>query len=115
MQEQIARANKAAWETKAYDAWVRHYGQPEELAEQLKETGAHHLRYWLKYMGDPSGQKVLNLLGSHGRKAISLALLGANVTVVDISEENRRYALQTAEAAGADIRYRIRGCRSFIR
>ncbi|MCR2805872.1 class I SAM-dependent methyltransferase [Paenibacillus soyae] len=105
MQEPLSRANKAAWETKAYDAWVSYYGHPEELAVQLKETGAHHLRYWLKYTGNPTGRRVLNMLGSHGRKAISLALLGANVTVVDISEENRRYALQTAEAAGVDIRY----------
>lgn len=101
----MAIANKFAWETKAYKAWVLQYGTPDELAVLLKRDHRHHLRYWLKYMGDPAGKKVINLLGSHGRKAISLALLGAAVTVVDISEENRMYAIQTAAAAGVELEY----------
>ncbi|WP_042199675.1 class I SAM-dependent methyltransferase [Paenibacillus camerounensis] len=105
MQEQLSRANKAAWETKAYQAWVQHHGTPEALAEVLKQDPRHPLRYWLKYIGDPSGKKVLNLLGSHGRKAIPLALLGAEVTVVDISAENRRYANEVAAAAGVELSY----------
>lgn len=105
MQEQLARANKAAWETKAYQAWVRHHGTPSELAQKLQMDPKDPLRYWLKYMGNPSGKKVLNLLGSHGRKAICLALLGADVTVVDISEENRLYANEVAMAAGVELNY----------
>lgn len=105
MQEQLARANKAAWETKAYQAWVQHHGTPEELAETLKNDPRHPLRYWLKYIGNPSGKRVLNLLGSHGRKAIPLALLGAEVSVVDISAENRRYAVEVAAAAGVELNY----------
>lgn len=105
MQDQLARVNKLAWETKAYQAWIRQYGTPGELAEELKQNHKHHLRYWLKYIGDPSGKRVLNLLGSHGRKAIALALMGANVTVVDISEENKLYATQTAAVAGVELDY----------
>ncbi|MEK4854499.1 methyltransferase domain-containing protein [Paenibacillus sp. FSL H7-0756] len=105
MQEQMSRTNKAAWETKAYQAWTHYHGSPEELAVQLQQDPAHTLRYWLKYTGDPSGLKVLNLLGSHGRKAICFALLGAEVTVVDISEENRLYALEVAESAGVRLNY----------
>lgn len=105
MQEKLAIANKAAWETKAYQAWVQEYGTPDELASKLKLEHKHHLRYWLKYIGDLTGKRVINLLGSHGRKAISLALLGANVTVVDISEENRLYATRTASAAGVELKY----------
>jgi SAM-dependent methyltransferase len=105
MQERLSTANKAAWETKAYQAWLAAYGTPEELAEKLKSTNVHLLRYWLKYIGDPAGKRILNLLGSNGRKAISLALLGAEVTVVDISEENKRYATQVATAAGVEIDY----------
>ncbi|AIQ48687.1 hypothetical protein R70723_24345 [Paenibacillus sp. FSL R7-0273] len=105
MQEQLSAANKAAWETKAYQAWVEHHGTPEALAEVLKKDPRHPLRYWLKYIGDPSGKKVLNLLGSHGRKAIPLALLGAEVTVVDISAENCRYAIEVAAAAGVELSY----------
>ncbi|MCT1404012.1 methyltransferase domain-containing protein [Paenibacillus sp. p3-SID867] len=105
MQEKLAIANKVAWETKAYQAWVQNYGTPEELAVKLRLEHKHHLRYWLKYIGDLEGKRVINLLGSHGRKAISLALLGADVTVVDISVENRLYAMQTASAAGVELNY----------
>jgi SAM-dependent methyltransferase len=105
LQEELAKANKVAWETKAYQAWVHRFGTPDELASELKLKHKHHLRYWLKYIGDPTGKRVLNLLGSHGRKAISLALIGADVTVVDISEENRLYALQTAAAASVKLDY----------
>jgi len=105
MQEKFAAANKAAWENKAYQAWVQAHGTPEELAKKLHEVHRHLLRYWLKYIGDPAGKRVLNLLGSNGRKAISLAILGADVTVVDISEQNRLYAMHTAEAAGVNVQY----------
>lgn len=105
VQEKLVKANKIAWETKAYEAWVRQYGSPAELAETLRQTGVHHLRYWLKYIGDPAGKRVLNLLGSHGRKAIALAMLGAEVTVVDLSAENQRYALDVAAAAGVNLGY----------
>ncbi|MCM3626046.1 class I SAM-dependent methyltransferase [Paenibacillus glycanilyticus] len=105
MQEELVKANKFAWETKAYEAWVRHFGMPAELAETLTQTGNHNLRYWLKYIGDPAGKRVLNLLGSHGRKAIALAMLGAEATVVDLSAENQRYALDVAAAAGVELHY----------
>lgn len=105
MQEQMALKNKTAWETKAYRAWTQHHGSPDELAARLKQDPRHPLRYWLKYIGDPSGLKVLNLLGSHGLKANCLALLGADVTVVDISEENRLYAGEVAAAAGVKLNY----------
>ncbi|ACT02194.1 class I SAM-dependent methyltransferase [Paenibacillus sp. JDR-2] len=105
MQERLVKANKIAWETKAYEAWVRQYGTPAELAETLRQTGSHNLRYWLKYIGNPAGKRVLNLLGSHGRKAIAFAMQGAEVTVVDLSAENQRYALDVAAAAQVKLNY----------
>jgi len=105
LQEKFAAANKAAWESKAYQAWVSAHGSPEELAKKLQQDHRRLLRYWLKYIGNSAGKRVLNLLGSNGRKAISLALLGADVTVVDISEQNRLYAMDTAEAAGVNMRF----------
>lgn len=105
LQGELTRLNKVAWNTRAYRAWVEQYGTPDQLAEELKQNNNHHLRYWLKYIGGPEGKRVLNLLGSHGRKAISLALLGAEVTVVDISEENQLYATQVAQAAGVNLKY----------
>ena len=51
--------------------------------------------------------KVANICGSCGKKAIPLALLGAEVTVFDISEENKKYAVETAAAAGVKIGYEV--------
>ena len=50
---------------------------------------------------------MANICGSCGKKAIPLALLGAEVTVFDISEANRKYAVETAEAAGVKIGYEV--------
>jgi len=47
----------------------------------------------------------MNIMGSNGTKAVALALLGAEVTVVDFSEGNRRFAMELAEAAGVKINY----------
>ena len=45
--------------------------------------------------------------GSCGKKAIPLAILGAEVTVFDISEHNKRYALEVAKAAGVGITFEL--------
>jgi SAM-dependent methyltransferase len=64
-----------------------------------------YLRRHIEYLGDVQDKKVANLLGSCGKKAVPLAILGADVTVVDISEENRKYALEVAKEAGVKIHY----------
>lgn len=51
------------------------------------------------------GKRIINLLGSSGRKAIPLAILGAEVTVVDISPENQKYAIEVAKEAGVNLTY----------
>lgn len=50
-----------------------------------------------------AGSKVINLMGSNGTKAVAAALLGAQVTCVDISPANVQYGQQLAEAAGVDV------------
>jgi SAM-dependent methyltransferase len=105
MQENQTEANRLAWNTKAYDAWMIHFGTPSEQAGKLRKDPKYPLRRWLKYIGEPRGQRIINLLGSTGSKAIPLAILGAEVTVVDISEENRRYALEVSKAADVKVEY----------
>lgn len=43
--------------------------------------------------------------GSNGRKAVPLALLGVEVAVLDISEENKQYELELAEHVNTSIKY----------
>ena len=56
-------------------------------------------------MGDVKNKKIANFLGSKGNKAVSFALLGAEVVVVDISEDNKKYAIELAKEATVNIKY----------
>jgi 2-polyprenyl-3-methyl-5-hydroxy-6-metoxy-1,4-benzoquinol methylase len=97
--------NKKAWSYKAYEFWIQQLGLPEELSKDMIKDPIVHLRRHIKYLGDIKGKKIANLLGSCGKKAIPLAILGADVTIVDISEANKKYALELAKAAGVNINY----------
>lgn len=102
-----SRQNKTAWEYSAYDFWVRHGGTPEERARQDVEDPVRMLRRYAAYFDRYDGIRVANICGSCGKKAIPLALLGADVTVFDISEDNRRYAMEVAEAAHTRLNYEV--------
>ena len=97
--------NREGWSREAYEAWVSSKGTPQQHALELKLDPWKKLAPYRAYLGEVAGKRIANLLGSNGRVAVSLALLGADVTVVDISPENARYALDTAQAAGVSIRY----------
>lgn len=97
--------NKSAWEYDAHTFWVNHEGAPSDLAARMTADPRAILKRHAVYLGEVKGKRLANLCGSCGKKAIPLALLGARVTVFDISEENRRYACETALAAAADINY----------
>ncbi len=102
-----SQQNKTAWEYSAYDFWVQQNGTPAELAKKMLENPSAMLRKYAAYFPATQGIRVANICGSCGKKAVPLALLGAEVTVFDISEENRRYALEVAEAAGVPLRYQV--------
>lgn len=59
----------------------------------------------MPYIDDVRGKRIINLMGSKGSKAVALSLLGAKVTVVDISESNAKYARELAAAAKTHIEY----------
>ena len=103
--EEYSAQNKKAWEYNAYDFWVRNSGTPEERAAQDLANPEKMLRRYARYFDRYEGVKVANICGSCGKKAVPLALLGAEVTVFDISEDNRRYAMETAAAARTHITY----------
>ncbi|WKB34635.1 class I SAM-dependent methyltransferase [Terrilactibacillus sp. S3-3] len=105
LQQANTRQNGAAWNQEAYQAWIERFGTPAEAAEKLRRDPNGRIAQLAPYLGDIKGKKVINLLGSHGGKALALALLGASATVVDISEENAAYAKETAAALGIDLDY----------
>ena len=104
-QKEHSKANQQAWAHKYREATLRLGGTPEDLAQTLKQDPAYTLRDYREFLGDVDGKKVANLLGSSGKKAVALALLGAQVTVVDINPENQDYAHACARAAGVSLDY----------
>lgn len=99
--------NKAAWEYSAYDFWIKENGSQNERAQKDKENPKGMLRKYVNYFDTYEGVKIANICGSCGKKAIPLALLGAEVTIFDISEDNKKYALEVAEAADVRISYEV--------
>lgn len=99
--------NKKAWEYSAYQFWVDHSGLPIERAKKDMENPLGMLKRHAHYFDSYANVRIANICGSCGKKAIPLAVLGADVTVFDISEDNRRYALEVAEAANVHISYEV--------
>lgn len=99
--------NKKAWEYNAYDFWCREAGAPADRAGKIVADPAGALRRYAAYFDSFPGVRVANICGSCGKKAVPLAVLGAEVTVFDISVDNQRYALELAEAAGVQIDYQV--------
>lgn len=102
-----SKQNKIAWEFNAYDFWVKESGEPADKAKQIMAEPMRSLRFHRQYFDGFQGIRVANICGSCGKKAVALAALGADVTVFDISEQNKKYAMELAEAAGVSIRYEV--------
>ena len=103
--EEYSKQHKKAWEYNAYDFWVTHAGTPAERAKEDMAAPEKMLRKYARYFDRYEGIRIANICGSCGKKAIPLALLGADVTVFDISEQNRQYAMETADAAHVCLHY----------
>ncbi len=99
--------NKKAWEYNAYEFWVSNDGSPSERAKKDLDNPTGMLKRYSNYFDKYKDVRVANICGSCGKKAIPLAVLGAEVTVFDISEDNRRYALEVAEAAQVKINFEV--------
>lgn len=104
-QKTISRVNQSGWDQSAYQAWTNRHGSPKEYAKKLVENPTNAIEHYLKFIGEVKDKKIANFLGSKGNKAISFALLGAEVTVVDISQDNKRYAMELANEAEVDLQY----------
>lgn len=101
----MIEANRAAWNAARYEAWRDALGAPADEAARLQADPEKTAKRVLHHLGPVAGKRICNVQGSHGRLAVSLALLGGQVTVVDFAEENRRYALELASAAQVNLNY----------
>lgn len=97
--------NKKAWEYNAYDFWVMNLGSPSAQAKKILADPKGMLKRYADYFDNYNQVTIANICGSCGKKAVPLALLGAEVTVFDISEDNKRYATEVATLANASIHY----------
>ncbi|MCB2299254.1 class I SAM-dependent methyltransferase [Clostridium tagluense] len=98
-------SNKKAWEYRAYEFWNNRDGSPMDNANKILKNPKACLKKHKEYFNHIEGKKIANICDSNGRKAVPLALMGAAVTVFDISEENRKYALELAKCANTSIDY----------
>jgi 2-polyprenyl-3-methyl-5-hydroxy-6-metoxy-1,4-benzoquinol methylase len=97
--------NEKAWNDLAYEAWCAKYGNPCEVALKIMKIPEKTIGVLLEEFGELKGKKVANLMGSHGMKALALARLGAEVTVIDFSEGNKRYAEELSGEMKTPIHY----------
>ena len=105
--KEYTKQHKKAWEYNAYEFWVKNAGTPAERAKEDTAAPEKMLRKYAQYFDSYQGVRIANICGSCGKKAVPLALLGADVTVFDISEENKRYAMETAQAANVPLNYEV--------
>lgn len=99
----FSKQNKEALEFDAYNFWVEYAGSPKERAQKDLENPIKMLKKYAQYFDSYEGVKIANICGSCGKKAIPLAILGADVTVFDISEYNKKYALEVADEANVHV------------
>lgn len=98
---------------------IRDHGMPrgmmrgfQRLALQTSRLGGYYpiqrSRYGaLPFLGTPQAKRICSVQGLHGRVAVALAAMGADVHVIDFAEENRRYATELADAANVSINYML--------
>ncbi len=107
MMTSYSAQHKKAWEYDAYEFWVTHAGTPAERAKMDLENPVGMLKKYADYFDTYRGVRIANICGSCGKKAVPLAILGADATVFDISKDNQRYALEVAAAANVDLHYEV--------
>ena len=99
--------NRKAWNANRFEAWTLRYGSPATEAARIVAEPQHVARRILPCLGTIAGKRICNVQGSHGRLAIALTLMGADVHVFDFADENKKFAVALVEAAGVKIDYTV--------
>lgn len=99
MSDELAATNRARWNA-LVDANI-------EYARPMLDLTADTARAFLDplgIMGDVTGKDVLCLASGGGQQSVAFALLGAKVTVVDLSDKQLERDQQAADHYGVSIR-----------
>ena len=80
---------------------------PADRAKKIVADPLAALKRYTNYFDTYEDVRVANICGSCGKKAVPLSAMGAEVCVFDISEDNKRYAMELADAAGVQIDYQV--------
>ena len=100
--------NKKAWDFDSYDFWVKKYGTPEVMAENIKTNQDDIFYKYQPYLGDVINKDIVCVCDSCGRLANSLAFHGANVTVFDNSIMGEKYATECSLFLNNRLNYLVR-------
>lgn len=101
----FSAVNKTAWDYKSYEFWQLKYGPPQKFGRKIAEKPDFLLEKYSDFFESLENKSLINICGSNGKLAVACACKGAEVTVVDISEDGKRYAEELAQAAGTKIIY----------
>jgi 2-polyprenyl-3-methyl-5-hydroxy-6-metoxy-1,4-benzoquinol methylase len=63
------------------------------------------LKRFDQYFDGYKDKKIVNILGSCGKKSLPMAFLGSQVTIVDFSKQNKKYVLEVAHDLKINIDY----------
>jgi 2-polyprenyl-3-methyl-5-hydroxy-6-metoxy-1,4-benzoquinol methylase len=108
MQNEMSSINRISWNKERYQVWLDRFGSVEQEAQRIMSDPKKRLKVLADYLGEVKDKRVINLLGSNGTKAVSVALLGAKeVKVVDIADENAKFGYDLAHACNVKIDYII--------
>ena len=97
--DELARYNKQRWEELARAGIC--YSRPKL---DLDAASARAMVDPEGKLGDPAGRDVLCLAGGGGQQSAAMALLGANVTVLDLCETQLERDREAAEHYGHNVR-----------
>jgi SAM-dependent methyltransferase len=103
MSDELAAINRARWNA-LVDANVEYSRPMLELTPQSARAFLDPHGVMDSFMGDVAGKEVLCLAGGGGQQSAAFALLGAQVTVFDLSDKQLERDRQAAEHYGVTIR-----------
>lgn len=101
MRPELHEANRRSWNA----ATVAHNSHKQDQAAFFRSGGSTLFPEEVELLGELSGRSLVHLQCNSGQDSLSLALLGARVTGVDISDEAHAFAEELSRASGIPVSF----------